>query len=268
MIRIIAIAIAAASTWCAAAQAAEPPALEEILEVDSSSAHQLAVTFEEETRRRAMESAARAWGAQAGLRHRGWEIGAILDRYAPALNRIYQFRNLMIRAAGFMVQPPVLAETRDAFVLARAGGQAASAGRVVKIVAAERIVSAVPSWRDFLERSWAPADPPAAILFPRGEEEERLWVEWVSEGWRSGARLADEIFGDDLVRLNGIFGGIILWHRLELAGMVTAPDVGMRETAVTGTATTLRIAERFVSIDQAARLVADPGVWQPVVTAP
>ena len=50
--------------------------------------------------------------------------------------------------------------------------------------------------------------------------------------------------------------------------MVTAPDVGMRETAVTGTATTLRIAERFVSIDQAARLVADPGAWQPVVGTP
>ena len=50
--------------------------------------------------------------------------------------------------------------------------------------------------------------------------------------------------------------------------MVTAPDVGTREAAVTGTATTLRIAERFVSIDQAARLIADPGAWQPVVTAP
>lgn len=266
MTRIVAAALIAA--WGAAAQASAPPDLEEILGIGSSSAHQLAVTFEEETRRRAMATAARAWGAQAGIRHRGWEIGAILDRYAPQLNRIYRFRDLMIRAAGFMVQPPVLAETRDAFILARDHGQAASAGRVVKIVAAERIVSAVPSWRDFLERSWPLAAPPAAILFPRDGEEERLWEEWVSEGWHSGTRLADEIFADDLRRLNSIFGGIILWHRLELAGMVTAPDVGTRETAVTGTATTLRIAERFVSIDQAARLVADPGAWQPLATPP
>lgn len=49
-----------------------------------------------------MANAARAWGAQAGTRHRGWEIGVILDRYAPQLHRIYRFRDLMIREAGFM----------------------------------------------------------------------------------------------------------------------------------------------------------------------
>ncbi len=267
MIRIIAAAAVAGIAF-AGAHASTPPTLAQILEADAAGAHQVAVTFEEETRRRAMESAARAFGAQAGIRHRGWEIGVILERYAPQLHGVYRFRDLMIRAAGFMVQPPVLAETRDAFILARDHSSAASAGRVVKILSPERIVSAVPTWRDFLERDWPEPAPPAAILFPGTAEERELWEAWVREGWESGALLADEIFSDDLARLNAIFGGIILWHRLEIAGMVTAPDVATASIAATGTGTTLRIAERFVSIDQAARLVADPAAWQVVSGAP
>ena len=265
MIRVLA-ALGIAAT--ASAHASTPPTLAEILAVDGRSAHEVAATFEAETRRRAMANAARAWGAQAGIRHRGWEIGVILDRYAPQLHGIYRFRDLMIREAGFMVQPPVLAETRDAFRLGRDHLHAASAGRVVKILAAERIVSAVPTWRDFLERSWPEPSAPAAILFPRGPAEQALWETWVREGWRAGTLLADEILVDDLARLNAIFTGIILWHRLEIAGMVTAPHVGTREAAVTGTGTTLRIAERFVSIDQAARLVADPAAWRVIPGAP
>ena len=267
MIRLAA-ALGIAGCTFAAAHASMPPTLAEILEVDAGSARQVAVTFADETRRRAMATAARAWGARAGIRHRGWEIGVILDRYAPQLHGIYRFRDLMIRTSGFMVQPPVLAETRDAFLLARDHSAAASAGRVVKILAAERIVSAVPTWRDFLQRAWPEPAPPAAILLPEGTEEQELWEAWVREGWDSGTRLADEILADDLRRLNAIFTGIILWHRLEIAGMVTSPDVATTSNTVTGTGTTLRIAERFVSIDQAARLVADPAAWQAIVTAP
>ena len=246
--------------------ASEPHHLDEILAMDGATGPELAVSFEDETRRRAMTTAARALGAQAGLQRRGWEISQVLARYAPQLNRIYRFRDLMIREAGFMVQPPVLAETRDAFILARSGSSAASAGRVVKIVAREKIVSAVPAWRDFLVRDWPEPETPASILFPRTPEETEMWEERVREGWGSGYRLAGEIFADDLTRLNGIFTGLILWHHMRLAGMVTAPDVGTREVAVAGGGTTLRIAERFVAIDQAAALVADPGQWRPVVS--
>lgn len=139
---------------------------------------------------------------------------------------------------------------------------------MVKILAAERIVSAVPTWADFLRRAWPEPRPPAAILFPQGPAERDLWEAWVREGWQAGRRLADEIFADDLDRLNGIFTGIILWHRLEIAGMVTSPDVAATSSTVIGTGTTLRIAERFVSIDQAARLVPDPAAWRSIVTAP
>ncbi len=249
-----------------AAAADGPPGVTEILAMDARSGRALAVTFADETRQRAMEHAGRALGSQAGLQRRGWELARLLERYAPQLHRIYRFRDLMLREAGFMVQPPVLAETRDAFLLAREQNRAASAGRVVTILAAEKLVSAVPSWTDFLVRTWPAPAIPAAVLFPRDRDEEALWEGWVREGWNDGRRLADAIFRDDLDRLNGIFTGLVLWHRLHLAGMVTAPVIDTREVAVAGGGTILRIAERFVAIDRAARLVSDPDAWQAVVT--
>lgn len=263
-------ALALAGILAASAAAADdgPPPVEEILAMDASTGRALAVTFADETRRRAMAHAARSLGSQAGLKRRGWEIARLLDRYSPQLYRIYRFRDLMLRQDGFMVQPPVLAETRDAFHLARDQATAATAGRVVTILAGEKLVSAVPAWTDFLVRTWPEPAVPAAVLFPRGAEEEERWEAWVREGWQDGHRLADEIFADDLDRLNGIFTGLILWHRLHLAGMVTAPAIGTRELAVAGGGGTLRIAERFVSIDQAASLVADPAAWRSVVITP
>ncbi len=243
-----------------------PPGIADVLAMDAGEGRQLSVSFADETRRRAMAHAARSLGSQAGLKRRGWEIARLLDRYSRQLHRIYRFRDLMLRESGFMVQPPVLAETRDAFALARSGARAASAGRVVTILAPEKLVSAVPSWTDFLVRTWPDPARPAAVLFPRGLEEEALWEDWVREGWRAGRRLADEIFRDDLDRLNGIFTGLILWHRLHLAGMVTAPVIGTREVAVAGGGESLRIAERFVAIDRAASLVSDPAAWRAVVT--
>ncbi|MDE0201461.1 MAG: type IV secretory system conjugative DNA transfer family protein [Rhodospirillaceae bacterium] len=266
MNRRLSLVAALALVLGAAAAADEPPRLESLLAMDAGAGHAVSVSFEDDQRRRAMATAARAFGAQAGLKRRGWEIAGILGRYAPQLHRIYRFRDLMLRESGFMVQPPVLAETREAFRLARDHHAAASAGRVVTIMAPERIVSAVPTWRHYLERAWPDPAPPADVLFPRTDEEEDLWRTELAAGWEAGSRLADEIFADDLLRLNGVFTGLVLWHRLHLAGMVTTPDVGTREVAVAGGGATLRIAERFIAIDQAAALVADPGAWRAVVT--
>ena len=260
--------LALAGVLAASAATADdgPPGIDRILALDEGAGRAIAVTFADETRRRAMAHAARSLGSQAGLKRRGWEIARLLERYSRQLHRIYRFRDLMLREGGFMVQPPVLAETRDAFILARDQAAAASAGRVVTILAAEKLVSAVPSWTDFLVRTWPEPAVPAAVLFPRDEAEERLWEAQVREGWRDGRRLAGEIFADDLDRLNGIFTGLVLWHRLHLAGMVTAPAIGTREVAVAGGGATLRIAERFVAIDRTAALVSDPGQWQAIVT--
>ena len=237
-----------------------PPSLAELTQTGPG--RELDLAFGEEMRRRAVRAAALAFAAQAGAAHRGWEIARIVEARAGLLERIYRFRPLMLREAGFTVQPPVVAQSRRAFRLDEGFDRAATAARVLRIAQPERIVSAVPAWRDFLLRDWPQPDPPAALLFPRDADEERRWDAWLAEGWAAGERLADDAFLSDLDRLNALFTGLILWHRLALAGMVTAPQLGTAEVAVSGGGAVMRIDERLLTVDARGGFVAIPSAWR------
>ena len=231
------------------------------------------VPFAAEKRASAVRLAALGFGARAGLARRAWEIGALLDRHGAKLSAIYRFGDLVLRRDGFTVLPPVVAETRRAFRLGtragdtragdRAGTQAASAERVLRIVEPARLVSAVPGWHDWLRRSWAAAVPPASVLFPRDGGEEARWRRLLAEGWAEGRALADDIFAADLDRLNRVFEGVILWHRLHRAAKVTAPDIEIDRAGVSGHESLMRIGAASARIAHAARFELDAGRWAP-----
>ena len=253
---------AAALWWCSAALAAdEPPTLAELYEVRPGS-DAGTVSFAEEKRGEAMRLAAVAFGAQAGLARRSWEIAGMLHGFERQLTRIYRFDQLVLRRSGFQVLPPVLGETRQAFRLARTRTRAASAERVLRIVEAERIVSAVPHWRDFVVRRWRLAEPPAAVLFPRNGEEEARWRRWLAEGWRLGRGQAEDVFASDLDRLNRTFEGIVAWHRLREVAMVSAPVVLAERTGVSGGGRVMRIGEMMIHIADWAALNPRSEEWR------
>lgn len=265
-----AVALAAALLFCAALVAGAlgdegpPPDLETLARLPAPDA--AAVPFAEEKRRSAMRLAALGYGARGGLARRTWEINGMLERLAGPLSRVYRFRGLLLGAGGFDVLPPAVAETRRAFRLSRDESRAASARRVLRIVEAERLVSAPPHWRDYLVRTWASPAPPAAVLFPRTPEEGRLWRGWLAAGWAEGRALADEIFAADLDRLNATFEGVVRWHRLHRARMVSAPDVAVKRTAVSGGGDLMRIGETTAALG--ARAAFNPTVrdWVPLLS--
>ena len=237
-----------------------PPGLDAVR--DAPPSRQLDIPFAGAKRRSAMRSAAIGYGARAGLARRGWEIARMLERHAAQLSGIFRFRDLLLEEGGFSVMPPVAAETRSAFRLGRDGARAASARRVVRLLAAERLVSAPPDWRDYLMRRWAAAEPPVSVLFPRDARERERWGAWVADGWRRGVTLADDIFAADLDRLGRDFGGIVLWRRLHLARMATAPAVAVEGAAVSGGGRTMRIGESFARLGAPARLVPQASTWR------
>lgn len=240
---------------------AEPPTLAELYRVgpDGDAG---TVSFAEEKRGEAMRLAAVAFGAQAGLARRSWEIARMLQGFERQLTRIYRFDQLVLRRSGFQVLPPVLGETRQAFRLARTRTRAASAERVLRIVEAERIVSAVPHWRDFVVRRWRLAEPPAAVLFPRDVDERRRWRRWLRDGWLLGERQAEDVFASDLDRLNRTFEGIVAWHRLKEAAMVSTPEVVLERTGVSGGGRLMRIGEMVVHIADWAALNPRSEEWR------
>ena len=244
-----------------------PPTLEALLdtvppETAASDADDSGLAGEK--RRSAMRAAGLAFGARAGLARRGWEIDTMLERHGPRLSAIYRFRDLMLRAGGFTVMPPVLAGTDRAFRLDRDGAQAAAARRVLRIVEPERIVSAAPHWRDFLVRDWPEAVLPAALLFPRNEAEAAPWRRWLREGWERGAALADDIFAADLERLNRVFEGLVLWRRTNLAGMVSAPSIEAARLAVSGHGRLIRIDETVARLGAPSRFDLRTERWTPL----
>lgn len=246
-----------------AVAAGPPPELDAVM--GAAPSRELSVSFAEEKRSAAMRSAALTYGARAGLAYRGWEIARLLERHAAQLSSVFRFRDLLLDKGGFRVLPPVASETRRAFRLGRDGARAATARRVVRIVSAERLVSAPPDWRDYLVREWAPAEPPVSVLFPRSRAERNRWRGWVREGWTRGAALADDVFMADLDRLSRDFEGIVLWRRLELARMATAPEVELGDAPVSGGGRVLRIDEAFAKLGDPARLVPVPGEWRPLM---
>ena len=221
------------------------------------------IPFAAEKRASAVRLAALGFGARAGLARRTWEIAAMLDRHAARLGAVYRFGDLVLSEDGFTVLPPVLAETRRAFRLGRAGTRAASAGRVLRIVEPARLLSAAPGWRDWLRRSWAAGEPPAAVLFPRDDEEDARWRRLLAEGWARGRALADDIFAADLDRLNRTFEGVILWHRLNRTARVTAPAIEIERAGVSGHESLMRIGTATARIARPARFELDAGRWSP-----
>ena len=217
-----------------------------------------------EMRGSAMRAAALAFGSRAGLARRGWEIAAMLERHAPRLSAVYRFRNLMLRKDGFTVMPPVLAQTDRAFRLGRSGRKAAHATRILRIVEPERIVSAVPHWRDYLVREWPEVEPPGALLFPRSGAEAAHWRRWLREGWEHGTILADDIFAADLDRLNRVFEGLVQWRRANLAGMVSVPSLETERIAASGHGRLVRIGETLARLGPPARFELRPGAWTPL----
>lgn len=258
-------AILLASLLCMGASAASgkdkaPPVLEDLLALEPASGAE--VTFAGEKRRAAMHAAALAFGAQAGLARRGWEIADLLERHADRLSAVYRFRALMLRIHGFTVMPPILGETARAFRLGRDGTQAATASRVLRILEPERIVSAPPHWRDFLIRAWPEPATPASVLFPRDAEETALWRGWLRKGWQRGTELAEDVFAADLDRLDRAFEGLVRWRHAHLAGMVTAPVLRADRAAVSGNGRLLRIDETVAALGERARFDLRSEEWQ------
>ena len=254
---------------------APPPILDALLKAEMPEAGSAddgapgsSPSFAGEARLSAMRAAALAFGSRAGLARRGWEIAGMLERHGRVLSSVYRFRDLMLKKDGFTVMPPVLAETERVFRLGRDGARAASARRVIRIVEPERIVSAVPHWRDYLVREWPKAEVPAAVLHPRGEAEARRWRSWLRQGWAKGTALADDIFAADLERLNRTFTGLVLWHRASLAGMVSAPSLETTHTAANGHGRLVRIDETRAALGPAARFELRPQQWKALPYTP
>lgn len=249
-----------------ALQATEPPQLMDLItlpkekknEPDEDNPMPLDIRID------ALREAALSYGARGGLAYRTWHIRSEIETRASYLDKVFDFRQLLVPAAsGLLIEPPVISEALDAMIIDRGGQQAAVADRVLNIGQNARIVSAPRTWRAYLEREWGEVEPPPDILRPDNKEEREQWAEWIEEGWNLGIEQADEIFQEDLNRLTADYQGMVRYRMLLAQGMVTPPYALQVDRGVTGGGDNMRIGDRALSIQELPKLQKGHQEWQP-----
>jgi defect-in-organelle-trafficking protein DotC len=215
-------------------------------------------------RQDSMKEAARSYGARGGLAWRTHQIMIKLDENAPALDKTFNFRRLLITApSNLLIEPPVINEALNAFVVSGEGSEAAVSDAVYKISRNARIVAAPRHWREYLERSWSDVESPPDILLPETVHERKNWRLWVAEGWQQGIVQADDTFQSDLNRLTADFEGMIRYRNLLAQGKVSAPYAVMVDRGVTGGGSEMRVGDRAVRISGQSQFINQSDIWQP-----
>lgn len=216
-------------------------------------------------RKEALKEAALSYGARGGLAARSYEIRKELDTRATSLDKVFDFRQLLIAApSGFMIEPPIISESLNALIIEGDGQSAAVSDAIYRINENVKIVSAPRNWRTYLERGWAAVEEPPEILRPKNDEERKLWRELVKQGWTEGYAQGSEVFEEDLNRLTADFDGMVRYRKLLAQGMVSAPFAQQVDRGVTGEKDTMRVGDRAVVITGTPELISSGSrEWQP-----
>jgi len=215
-------------------------------------------------RKESLKEAALSYGARGGLAARSFEINKNIADRATYMDRVYDFRQLLIAApSGFMIEPPIISESLKALLIEGDGQKAAVSDAIYKINENVKIVSAPRNWRQYLERTWGPVEEPPEILRPKDEKERADWRENVKRGWLEGYEQADEVFAQDLNRLQSEFAGMVRYRQLLAQGMVSAPFAQQIDRGVTGEDATMRVGDRAVVITGVPQLITESQRWQP-----
>ena len=212
----------------------------------------------------AIKEAALSFGARGGLAWRTFHIRNELDARARYMDKVFDFRQLLIPApSGLLIEPPIISEAMDATLIDNRGMDAALADRVLNINENSRIVTAPRTWRSYLERQWGDVEPPPDILRPANDDEREIWSARVNEGWQRGVEQADDIFQADLNRLSADFKGMVRYRSLLAQGMVSPPYATQVDRGITGGGDTMRIGDRALTITELPQLQTGYKKWQP-----
>lgn len=209
----------------------------------------------------ALKQSARSTGAQAGLAWRSKQINKLLLLQKSHLNQVFDFNFLILN---HNVLPPVLTEGSNILNLAD-DETIRVADKEYQIVYAPRFVTAPPTWRDYIWMSYIKPEIPNGTLLPKNNREIYVWNKFVKIGWNEGVNQADEIFINNLNRMVRDYNGMILYKKLLVQNMVTAPFVSKADLGITGGGNDMRINDRVLRITSTSELKPNSKKWKPAL---
>lgn len=208
---------------------------------------------EDKLRLPAMQEAAVAYGAQAGLAYATQSINRTLLTRAAELSKTYNFQLVMLQAPnGAMIVPPVISEALDTWETADAGKTLRVADKAFEIEEQVKFSPVAPQWQSYLITSYKPAEKPPALLLPKNDDEEELYKGWVAQGLKKGQEQAEAVLQANLDRLNRDYTGMVRYKKLVEEKQVSPPCVAEANLGTTGTGQDMR------QNDRAIRITCDP----------
>jgi defect in organelle trafficking protein DotC len=209
----------------------------------------------------ALKEVAYTLGVQTGVRWRYEAIDRLLEANRSTLDRVFDFRPLMLHDG--RVAPAVVDRTEGAYRIVSAT-EARQTEATYTIEEQARLVTRPPDWRDYLVQSYPTFTQPDPAMLPRDTAERKIWASAVSSGWREGVAQADRLFDAHLARLRRGYLGMSRCKLLALQGVVDIPLLAEKRLGVTVNGRMLSVGERVFRIPSATGF--EPvGNWKPIL---
>ena len=250
-----------------------PPNMEELQHVHETNGSSYAVADDLiskelalDMRRDSQREAALSYGARGGLAKKTYFLMEKIDDYAPTLDGVFNFRQLLIKApSGMLIEPPIVREALDALVIEQGGDEAAVADQVLKINKKAKIVSAPRDWRQYLvfDAFVTEIAPPPRVLWPKDKKEQADWNTWVKLGWDAGFAQGEEMFDSNINRLVADYNGMVRYRMLLAQGKISKPFAMQEDRGVTGGRDEMRVGDRALRITGPSQFLTGANLWKP-----
>lgn len=201
-------------------------------------------------------------GAQTGLAHRYGMVMKYLDGVESKINVIFSFSGF-VKDGRLLV--PSIVEVPNQLSADPETGDVRVIRNAYTIEEEARIVSVVPTWRDYLWQEFSYPEEPHPSLLPRTEGEIKAWEQAVYEGWKAGVTQADTIYSDRLAQLTMAVEGRNLYTTLESKKMVSPAALQVVSNRVTFNGRTMNVGEVIYTIKEPGNYTPADG-WRPVWT--
>jgi defect in organelle trafficking protein DotC len=211
----------------------------------------------------AIKDTALTLGAQGGLAARAKQINQQTLQNSASLDQIFNFNRLILDNN---VLPPVLVEASQSMNLDSSTAIRLS-GQIYKIIQQAQFVTTAPNWRQYLLLDFSNPTVPDSTLLPKNHTERTLWNKYIQEGWQQGIQQANNIYRDNLARLQRDFKGMILYRKLLAENIVSSPYVAKTNLGVTSNKdhSQLYINDRVMRITALPQLNPNSSSWKPIV---
>lgn len=214
-----------------------------------------------EMRADALKDVATSLGAQSGLHWRSEQINSQLTEKSKTLDQTYDFEQLLLP---HNVLPPVLSEAHQTLNL-DGPDTIRLADVTYEIESQAKFVTTVPTWRDYLWMDYPKPPKPDSGILPHNSKEIDIWRKATEEGWNKGIEQANQIYSDNLSRLERDYKGMVLYRTLRAQNIVSAPFVSRTELGVTGGGESMNVNDQVLRITALPALEPNSTRWQPAL---